>query len=485
MVGYREESDVARCTRISSRKDLGYQLLKNPPITSDIKSLLLSPTDSFASQGSSLGTLWQYSRKMIKVGGGSITSIQTQPRQMRESEQSASVFGSIVNILATILGSGLLALPYAMAGCGVWPGIGVFVTVMILSTMSFLTLSKAVQVYTDVCEFKTLAHDTLPKQLNWMVDFCVFINCSGSGVGFLIVMSTLMAEVIQSFYPEAVSLLLNRRFWLLVFAGCTFPLVVVGQLEALKFTSFLGVICVSFTLGVMTYYAMEPREWGQPVVYYSFPGDVAQFLKVFAIIANAFACSQNVPCIVNNLVEPTQLKLQFILTTSVGISLVFYIIAAYAGYVTFGDVVDSDVLRSYPSELIPISIAQIAMTLALVGSYPVQLHPARESLSFLLFGVPAKKLKTFAYLNITICIWGTTVGVAWITDNFGTVSAFIGALAAIPLTFIYPNLFWIKVSPRLGPNQIVWPSWVILILGLTFVPISLSTELYKLYMVDE
>jgi len=455
-------------------------LLTNTTPQTNNGSPQLSWASSLTSQGTGIFSPWGYYRKMIK-GDGLMNA--KRKRKAKKEDRSASVFGCIFNMLATILGSGLLALPYAMAGCGVWLGIFVFIIIMILSTISFVTLSMAVQVYTANCEFKTLALDSLPKQLNWIVDFCVFINCFGCGSGFLVVMSTLMPEVIQSLSPHAIWWVVDRRLWCLFFAGCAFPLTLPKNLDALKFTSFLVVIFVLFALGVMTYYAVEPPKYDHPftpVVYYGFPNDVIEFLKVFAIIVNAFASSQNVPCIVNTLVNPTQKRLRFIFTTATGICLVVYVGAAYTGYVTFGTMVDSDVLRSYPSGLIPVNIARFAITLALVGSYPVQLHPARNSMSMLLFGVPASKLKAIKYLAVTIGVWGTTVLVALSTDDLGTVATFIGALAGVPLTFIYPNWFWIKISPRLGPNQSVWHSWIILVLGLLFVPVLLSTELYKL-----
>jgi amino acid permease len=164
--------------------------------------------------------------------------------------------------------------------------------------------------------------------------------------------------------------------------------------------------------------------------------------------------------------------------------LLVYIVAGYIGYTTFGEAVDSNILRSYPKGLKLIRFARVAITCALAGCYPVQLYPSRNSFSFLFFGTPANKLSTFNYSAVTVGLWGTTVAVALFTDNLGTITTFIGALAAIPLTFIYPNLFWIKISQRLGSNQTVLHAWVILILGVIFVPIALSSEIFKLVSGD-
>jgi len=403
------------------------------------------------------------------------------------SDRIAELSTCIVNMLATILGSGLLSLPYAMAGTGLWMGIFVFSFFMIISSISLLNLSKAVEVYSGYCDFMVLAKDNLPNKVYWLVDFIVLINCFGCCTGLLIVMSTLMPKVVEAFLTFDNEWALNRQLWCAICAGFLLPPVFLKNLEALKFTSFLVAIFVIYMGGVMIYYYAHRTQLGyapeyEPVVHYWFPGDVAQFLKVFAIIANGFACSQNVPRVVKTLVNPTQMRLKMVFTTPTTICLLLYSVIACIGYLSFGEDVDSNVLRSYPTGLVLINIARLSITLALAGGYPVQLHPARNSLSVLLYNVPVDKLPFHRYFSISIAIWSATVGIAMITDSLGHVSTFIGALGAVPLTFIYPNWFWIKVSQKLGYHQTVWHAWLILILGVAFVPMSLSTAIYNMYL---
>jgi len=143
-------------------------------------------------------------------------------------------------------------------------------------------------------------------------------------------------------------------------------------LDALRFTSFLVFVFVLFSLGVIVYYAINPSNIQfqaltgiSSKVYFGFPGDVPQFLKVFALIGNAFASSQNVPTIVRNIVNPTNTRLLITFTSATGLCLLIYITSAIAGYVTFGETVDSDVLLSYPSGLIPVTIARLSISVAL------------------------------------------------------------------------------------------------------------------------
>jgi len=128
-------------------------------------------------------------------------------------KRTATIFGCTFNMVATILGNGLLSLPYAMAGCGVWIGLVAFVIVMILSNYCFLTLSKAVKTMPGGCEFKDLGKLCLPPRFNWLVDLTVCINCFLCACGHLIVPSTLLPEIVESLSSESPPRFLTNRLF--------------------------------------------------------------------------------------------------------------------------------------------------------------------------------------------------------------------------------------------------------------------------------
>ena len=53
----------------------------------------------------------------------------------------------------------------------------------------------------------------------------------------------------------------------------------------------------------------------------------------------------------NELKEPTQLRFDTVFALAMVVAFLLYAAVAAAGYSTFGDKVDSDVLVSYPSKL--------------------------------------------------------------------------------------------------------------------------------------
>lgn len=60
--------------------------------------------------------------------------------------------------------------------------------------------------------------------------------------------------------------------------------------------------------------------------------------------------------------------------------------ASSTGYLTFGPVVASDVLRTYPSSEL-VAVARIAISVVVTFSYPLQSHPSRGCILSLLAAV--------------------------------------------------------------------------------------------------
>ena len=57
---------------------------------------------------------------------------------------------------------------------------------------------------------------------------------------------------------------------------------------------------------------------------------------------------QNIISTTNELARPTSLRAAIGMISAVGLSLLVYIVLATAGYLTFGNAVNGDILKSYP-----------------------------------------------------------------------------------------------------------------------------------------
>merc|ERR1711879_60355 len=143
---------------------------------------------------------------------------------------------------------------------------------------------------------------------------------------------------------------------------------------AFVFICYVLVMMILYASGAL---ALEGVETGE--VHYGFPGDWVKFASVISLIANAFASSQNIPPIVSKLENNSEARFIRVIFAAMAMCLVVYLSAAVSGYLSFGEKTESDVLLRYREGDVPVVIGRVAIGLALLGSMPVQMHPARTS----------------------------------------------------------------------------------------------------------
>lgn len=68
-----------------------------------------------------------------------------------------------------------------------------------------------------------------------------------------------------------------------------------------------------------------------------------------------------------------------IITTSIGSAVVVYHIIGFLGYLTFGNVVGSNIIQMYNASLL-VTIGRIAIVILVMFSFPLQAHPCRACL---------------------------------------------------------------------------------------------------------
>ena len=81
----------------------------------------------------------------------------------------------------------------------------------------------------------------------------------------------------------------------------------------------------------------------------------------------------------NELIDNTTERIDIVIASSVGTAFSVYQIVGIIGYLTFGNIVSSNIIQMYPAGII-ITGCQISIAILFLLSYPLQCHPARASL---------------------------------------------------------------------------------------------------------
>ena len=81
----------------------------------------------------------------------------------------------------------------------------------------------------------------------------------------------------------------------------------------------------------------------------------------------------------------------------------------------------------------------MGISLVLVFGTPFQMHPARNSISHVIFSKESDELSIFQYMTLTIAIFVGMYGVATQVTDLGTVLEWVGAICGttlVPKTII-------------------------------------------------
>lgn len=199
-----------------------------------------------------------------------------------------------INLLKTILGSGMLTMPAAFAAIGYVPGL--FLVIIAASFAAFgLHLFVASSQYAERnATVNRLASLTYP-QLTILFDFAIALKCFGVAASYLIVIGDMMPSIaIGIGFRQAY--LLNRRFWILSSAVIMIPLAFLRRIDSLKYTSFAGIVSIFYLVLVAIWNFLKEDAIRPPLnagMEAFAPFSPASFSN-FSVFVFSFTCHQNV-----------------------------------------------------------------------------------------------------------------------------------------------------------------------------------------------
>ena len=150
---------------------------------------------------------------------------------------------------------------------------------------------------------------------------------------------------------------------------------------------------------------------------------------------------------------------------SIGGCSVLYLVVAIAGFLTYGHAVDSNILVNYP-HLRCVSLVRLAVSVLVLFSYPLQLHPARTSM----LGLVNKNVDDW-FFSSTIVFLGLTFVTAIAVTDLGVLLAIVGATGSTCIGFILPGWAYCKLHPE--PHFRRSLATALALFGVVFVPIAL------------
>ena len=153
---------------------------------------------------------------------------------------------------------------------------------------------------------------------------------------------------------------LHREIWILIGFCVVGPISCFKTLDALKWTSAMAIFFVIFIAGLVFTYSVDTTlarcDDDTATDADACIGDSAAVvanvntLRVLGVFIFAYSCQMNIFPVVNELKRPTIKRFNLVIYISIATAVTLYAIVAGAGYATYGDAVESNILINYPSK---------------------------------------------------------------------------------------------------------------------------------------
>ncbi|KAI3403059.2 hypothetical protein KGF56_004119 [Candida oxycetoniae] len=331
----------------------------------------------------------------------------------------ATIKSGTINLLNTIIGAGILAMPYGLAQNGLVFGCMLIIWSSFTSAFG-LYLQNKVAKYTEQrgsVSYFSLAQLTYPK-LSILFDLAISIKCFGVGVSYLVVIGDLMPKIMETLRMDGSNLLMHRNFWITIFmAAVVTPLSYLKKLNSLKYTSFIALFSVAYLicLVVEKYIALSITKEGSSIlsattttsaaanngsnvfarsiiphpaehIVWFGPISFQKTLSSFPMFVFAYTCHQNMFAIINELKphdkDGSQTRQSnLIIRNAICIALASYLVVGILGYLTFGSNVNANIISMYPKNSISSLIGRLCIVIMVSLSFPLQCHPCRGSIN--------------------------------------------------------------------------------------------------------
>ncbi|XP_055598509.1 proton-coupled amino acid transporter-like protein pathetic [Uranotaenia lowii] len=303
------------------------------------------------------------------------------PFEHREIDKPNSTTGSLIHLLKSSLGTGILAMPVAFKNAGLIFGAVGTIIIGLICTHCVHILVKTSH---DVCKrtripvlgFAETAERVfqygpvkLRKLANFsklFVDYGLMATYFSAGCVYIVFIASSLAKVIN----EMAELDWSVRIYILF---TMIPILAIGQIRELKFLvpfSAMANIFIVITFGITLYYIFEkPLEFDDKPGFSSF----ATLPLFFSTVIFAMEGIGVVMPVENSMAKPQHfLGCPGVLNTAMGTVITLYALIGFFGYVRYGELAEGSVTLNLPVADVAAKVAQVLIALAILFTFGLQ-----------------------------------------------------------------------------------------------------------------
>ncbi|XP_040895615.1 putative sodium-coupled neutral amino acid transporter 8 [Toxotes jaculatrix] len=389
-------------------------------------------------------------------------------------------FGAVFIMLKSALGAGLLNFPWAFQKAG---GVTTAITVEMVSLVFLISGLVILGYASSVSRQKTyqdVVREVCGRAVGQLCEVCFCFNLFMICVAFLVVVQDQLEKLCISLYETVTGSVegempyhwyTDQRFALFIMClVIILPLSIPKEIGIQKYTSVLGTLAATYlcVAVIVKYYLMESHE---VIITPEHSEGVSSWASMFSVVPTicfGFQCHEACIAIYSSMENQKLSHWVLISVVSMFFCLLIYTLTGVYGFMTFGRVVASDILMSYPGNDVVMIISRLLFGISIITIYPIILLLGRSVILNLMlriqrrrWGIVTHSFESRCRVVLTV-IWITiTLLIAMFVPDMGEVISVIGGISAF-FIFIFPGLCLVftmqteTVTPRIRVILTVW-----------------------------
>ncbi|CAD7078035.1 unnamed protein product [Hermetia illucens] len=358
--------------------------------------------------------------------------------------------GYIMTLANSIIGVGILAMPFCFQKCGIILSIVLLVLSNLVTRVSCHYLLKS-SLLTRKRSFEFLALYAFGPPGKLLVELCIIGYLIGTCIAYFVVIGDLGPQIVSKIFNIVATE--NLRTWIMIVVTflCIIPL---GLLKNVDSLSAVCTASVGFYFCLVVKVMFEAKthllsgDWMHHVDYWK-PSGILQCLPIFSM---ALACQMQLFEVVESVNGATLEKLNEIVRLATGICTGVYIFVGLFGYVAFcTQPFSGNILVNFSPSFVSDAI-KMGFVLSVAFSFPLAIFPCRASIYSLLYRrghsdstgyIPEARFK---WITISIVVMALVTGL--LIPSIELVIGLVGSTIGVAICVMFPAQCFMKVQKK-------------------------------------
>ncbi|CAM9573705.1 unnamed protein product [Discosporangium mesarthrocarpum] len=367
-----------RSTSIGTKDDMSMQQGDGGEYNSPHTSRLMSKRGA----GNPMSSYMAAHGSLAPIGDDGKRNMMTTPELMRpspgnparKSESQTAVF----NLLATVVGGGVLSLPYALSLTGVILGIVLLLLAAVAADFSLYVLCSCSR-RTGKTSFVQVAYTAFGP---WGGGFTTFVLLVLS-IFVLIAYMVLVRDVWGGLVGLALGAELDTQQLnkvLMCLLALLLPACLATSLHAVRHMCYVGFFSAILLTAALGYRSVEynNKNPGATMDLKLVADNWGDVMEAFPIMSLAYMCHLNMLSVHSHLVNPTRERLRGLLHGTIGLASCLYVVLALCGYLYAYENTKDDILLNFSPADPVMLLGRVGMGLTMLVAITMMTLPCRD-----------------------------------------------------------------------------------------------------------